>query len=112
MKRWKITWEIASKVLLFAFLFFMILLLASANWFLANFNHVDFSIALYQLFSPLKGTEAGLLSDYVNTCLYPSAFFAVAGTVGYTLYDMMAGRIYLETKIQIGKLRLCIGGGG
>lgn len=73
MKKGKIIWKISSRILLFLIFFLLIILLTSANWFLNNFE-VDFSIAIYQLFSPLKGTESGVLSDYIDQCLYPSLF--------------------------------------
>lgn len=110
MKKMKTIWKIISKVLLFLVLFLLIILLKSANWFLHNFNEVDFSIALYQIFSPLKGTESGVLGDYIDQCLYPSVFLAVTGVTAYTLYSMMAGRIFLETDFRIGERTLHIGG--
>lgn len=109
MKKGKIIWKISSRILLFLIFFLLIILLTSANWFLNNFE-VDFSIAIYQLFSPLKGTESGVLSDYIDQCLYPSLFFAVVLVIVYTLYDMMAGRIFLEMEFRIGTKRLCVGG--
>lgn len=110
MKKGKSVWKIVSKLLLFLVFFLLIILLKSANWFLHNFNEVDFSIALYQLFSPLKGTESGVIGDYINQCLYPSLFFAVAGEVFYSFYDMMAGRIFLEIDVRLGALSLHMGG--
>lgn len=97
----RILWKIISKVLLLIIFFGLIITLKSANWFLNNFDGVEFSTALYQLFSPLKGTEAGLLSDYIHKCLYPSYFYSVTGLVIYTFYDMMAGKIGLELGVQI-----------
>ncbi|MCM1423653.1 MAG: LTA synthase family protein [bacterium] len=111
MKKGKVLWKILSKILLLFVIFLLLLLWRSADWFLDNFHEVDFSIALYQLFSPLKGTEAGVLSDYINQCLYPMTFFAVAGVVIYTLYDMMAGQIFLKMDLRIGTRTLHIGGG-
>lgn len=110
MKKVKIIWKIISRLLLVLIFFILIILLKSANWFLNNFNEVDFSIALYQLFSPLKGTESGVLDDYIRQCLYPSTFLAVAGVAVYTLYDMMAGRIFLEIDFRIGSKNLQLRG--
>lgn len=110
IRKWKILWKIVSKLFLLVLFFGLIILLKSANWFLNNFHEVDFSIALYQLFSPLKGTEAGVLNDYMNQCLYPSAFAAAAIVAVYTLYDMMAGRMFLEMNCQIGSKNLHITG--
>ena len=107
---WKIVWKIGSKLLLLFIFFLLIILLTSAKWFLKNFNDVEFSIALYQLFSPLKGTESGVLSDYINQCLYPSIFLAIVGVIVYTLWDMMAGRIFLQIDVRIGTKKLCVRG--
>lgn len=110
IKKRKILWKIVNKLFLLVLLFLMIILIKSANWFLNNFHEVDFSIALYQLFSPLKGTESGVLSDYINQCLYPSVFLAIVITIAYTLYDMMAGRICMEVHCRIGRKNLRIKG--
>lgn len=110
MSKRRIIWKIVSKFVLLLFFFSTIILIKSANWFLNNFHEVDFSIALYQLFSPLKGTEAGVLNDYIDQCLYPSFILAMTGVIGYTFYDMMAGRIFLEAEVLIGGKRLCIRG--
>lgn len=110
MKKEKIIWKSGSKVLLFLIFFLLIILWRTANWFLNGFDGVELSVAIYQLFSPLKGTELGVLNNYINQCLFPSTFFAVAVVIVYTLYDMMAGRIFLEIDFRIGMKRLCIGG--
>lgn len=106
MKKRTIIWKIVSRVLLFIIFFILIIILRSANWFLSNFNEVEFSVALYQLFSPLIGTEAGVLSDYINKCLNPSFFFSVVCVIVYTFYDMMAGKIFLEMGVQIGAKKI------
>ena len=70
--RKKIIWKIVCTVLLSVVFFLLILLINSANWFLDNFHEVEIATALYQITSPLKGTEEGVLSDYINQCLNPS----------------------------------------
>lgn len=111
MKKGKILWKIGSKVLLFLFFFLLIIFLRSADWFLTSFDGVALSTAIYQLFSPLKGTASGILNDYIGKCLYPSLFFAIIAVFAYTLYDMMAGRIFLDASVRIATKTLCIGGG-
>lgn len=111
MKKGKILWKSGSKVLLFLIFFLLIILWRSADWFLNSFDGVGLSTAIYQLFSPLKGTAAGILNDYISQCLFPSMFFAAIAVIVYTLYDMMAGRIFLEIDCRIGTKTLCIGGG-
>lgn len=110
MKKVKILWQIGSKILLFLLFFLLIILWRSADWFLNSFDGVELSTAIYQLFSPLKGTASEIIDGYMSQCLYPSIFFAIIVVFTYTLYDMMAGRIFLETDVRIGMKRLCIGG--
>lgn len=103
MSKQKLAGKVVSKLLLFLVLFLLILLIRSADWFLATFHEVEFATAVYQLFSPLKGTESGVLNAYMEQCLNPAVFFSLAGLLAYTLYDMMAGRLYIKTELQIGK---------
>ena len=110
MKKGKIIWKSGSKILLFLIFFLLIILWRSADWFLNNFDGVELSTAIYQLFSPLKGTASEIIDDYLSQCLYPSVFFAIIAVLVYTLYDMMAGRIFLEANVRIGAKRLSIGG--
>lgn len=110
MKKGKIIWKSGSKVLLFLIFFLLIILLRSADWFLNSFDGVELSTAIYQLFSPLKGTASEIMDGYMSQCLYPSIFFAIIALLAYTFYDMMAGRIFLEANVRIGTKRLCIGG--
>lgn len=101
MKKGKVAWKIiSSAVLLFVF-FVMFILIRSANWFMNNFHEVELSTAVYQLFSPLKGTETGVLDDYINQCFYPSAAFSVIGIIIYILCDMIAGNLGLEVNLRI-----------
>ncbi|MCH5261472.1 MAG: LTA synthase family protein [Lachnospiraceae bacterium] len=110
MNKRTLIWKSISRILLLIVFFVVIIVLRSANWFLQNFNEVEFSVALYQLLSPLKGTEAGVLSDYINECLYPSFYFSVICVIVYTIYDMMAGKLFLEMAVQIGAKKICIRG--
>lgn len=112
MKKGKIIWKVGSKILLFLIFFVLLIIWRSADWFLNNFDNVDISVAIYQLFSPLKGTESGILGDYIIQCLCLSVFLAGAMVIAYTFYDMMAGRIFLEIDCRIGTKRLRIGGKG
>lgn len=113
MKKRKVAWKIISCAVLASVFFVMFILIRSANWFMNNFHEVELSTAIYQLFSPLKGTEAGVLNDYINQCLYPSAAFAVIGVMIYALCDMIAGNLGLEVNFRIGakNLRFKIGTG-
>ena len=109
--RKKIIWKIVCTVLLSVVFFLLILLINSANWFLDNFHEVEIATALYQITSPLKGTEEGVLSDYINQCLNPSISFAVICMVIYRIWDMIAGYLLLEVDIRVASKNLRIGFG-
>ena len=98
---------IIRSILLLIVFFLLFLLIRSANWFLLNFHEVEISTALYQIVSPLKGTESGVLNDYMNQCLYPSLSFAVICVSVYTICDMIAGQLLLVADIQIGSRTFC-----
>ncbi|MCM1234688.1 MAG: hypothetical protein NC489_31685 [Ruminococcus flavefaciens] len=65
----KNTRKIVASILFFIIIFMLLILLRSANWFLKNFKGVEFATAIYQIFSPLKGTESELIKDYCRECL-------------------------------------------
>lgn len=111
MRKSKIVWKMIRSILLVVVFFLLFLLIRSASWFLTNFHEVEISTALYQIVSPLKGTESGVLNDYINQCLYPSFSYAVLCVAVYTLYDMIAGYLILEMNIQIGSGTFCLRAG-
>lgn len=107
MKKGKVAWKIISYIVLVVVFFVMLILIRSANWFMNNFHEVELSIAVYQLFSPLKGTETGVLNDYINECLYPAISFSVIGVILYILCDMIAGNLGLEIIFRIATKNFC-----
>lgn len=105
MKKGKILWKSGSKVLLFLIFFLLTILWRSADWFMNSFDGVELSTAIYQLFSPLKGTAAEIIDDYISQCLYPSIIFAVIAVFVYTLYDSMADKIFSQIDRRTGTKR-------
>ena len=69
--------NILGKVMLLFTLFLLLLAESSGRWFLASFGEMDFSIVVYQLFSPMEGTSQGILNEYAMACLYPSISSAI-----------------------------------
>lgn len=53
IKTIKIIACLIGKILLAFFLFFSLLAINSADWFLQTFGEMDFSVVVYQLFSPM-----------------------------------------------------------
>lgn len=99
--------RIISSILLSVCLFILLLLLKSANWFLNNFGEVEFSVAVYQLFSPMRGTESGVLERYLNECLYYSVYLSLIFLLFLNLYDTLLGALQLEFDIRIWKKEFC-----
>lgn len=100
--------RIISSVLLSACLFILLLLLKSASWFLNNFGEVEFSVAVYQLFSPMKGTESGVLERYLNECLYHSVYLTLLFFLFYNIYDALLRVLQVEFDIRFWKKEFCI----
>ncbi|MDO4305013.1 MAG: hypothetical protein Q4D94_13985, partial [Bacillota bacterium] len=82
-----------------------ILLLATASsaWFLDTFGEMDFSIVVYQLFSPMEGTSSGILNNYVEACLYPSAARALLLFLFYVFWDVVTRKVYINIDICLFK---------
>lgn len=56
-------WKIIITSLL---IFIVVLLIKSAGWLKIMYGDIAFSTVVYQLLSPLKGTEAGIVYSYIN----------------------------------------------
>lgn len=95
--------NIIGKIFLFLVLFILFLAEASCRWFLSIFGEMDFSIVVYQLFSPLEGTSAGILSDYVTACLHPSIARAIAVFLVYVFWDAVTRRVCIDIGLRLFK---------
>ena len=106
--------KIVKDILLWGLFFLFFILILSADWFLVRFEGVEISTVVYQLFSPLKGTDAGIVAMYANNCLYPAIMMSLLLAAAYAVYDLMSGRMYLQADIRIGRRNyvLKISGGG
>lgn len=106
-KIWLIV-NIVSKVVLLFVLFILLLATASSAWFLDTFGEMDFSIVVYQLFSPMEGTSSGILSDYAEACLYPSIARALLLFFIYIFWDVVTRKVYMDMVICFFKRKLKI----
>lgn len=95
--------NIIVKILLFLILFILFLAEASCKWFLSTFGEMDFSIVVYQLFSPMEGTSAGILNDYIAACLYPSVARTVAVFLVYVFWEVVTRKICIDIGIRLFK---------
>lgn len=95
--------NIICKILLLVALFFLLLATASSAWFLVAFGEMDFSIVVYQLFSPMEGTSAGILNEYVQGCLYPSIVRTLLVFVFYVIWDIVTRKVFVDVRLRLFK---------
>lgn len=101
MKKGKIIQKVISSsifILLFASL---LIILRSADWFMDHFGGVEFSTMVYQLFSPLKGTESGLVHSYYREGFYPAICLSFILLFAYHTYDSLLRKLVLKFDIHI-----------
>ena len=87
MRKKQKIWKNINNIFISSAFFLCFLLLSSSDWFLKNFSEMEFSAVVYQVFSPMKGTGAGILNEYYKECLYPSIFAGVVCGVTLHIYD-------------------------
>lgn len=93
--------NVVCKVLLTLVVFGLLLVIFSADWFLEMFGEMDFSIVVYQLFSPMEGTSSEILGRYFNECFRPAVSIAVIVMMIYTFCDTVFRKCYLSVHIII-----------
>lgn len=91
--------HILCKSILMLFLFILLLIFFSSNWFLETFGKMDFSIVVYQLFSPMEGTSAEILGKYYCDCFRPAVGITVAIMFVYTFCDIIFRKCFLSIHI-------------
>lgn len=72
---------------------------------------MEFSAVVYQLFSPMKGTSAGILNQYCKECLYPSLFASIVCGAILHIYDSVSKVIVLCFDIRLKKQRIYLEAG-
>lgn len=95
-------YRVLGNVILMIIIFLLLILLRSAIWFLKNFGGVEFSAAVYQLFSPMKGTEKRLLNSYFNECLFPSVYVSFLFCLIYNIIGIVLKKSLPELEHYIG----------
>lgn len=95
MKKNRKIWRNINNIFISSAFFICLLLFRSSDWFLKNFSDMEFSAVVYQLFSPMKGTSAGILNEYCKECLYPSLFASAVCGVTLHIYDSVSKVIIL-----------------
>ena len=97
----RIAGNVACKVLLTLVLFILLLAIFSADWFLETFGEMDFSIVVYQLFSPMEGTSSEILGRYFDECFRPAAGITVTLMSIYIFCDTVFRKCYLSVHIRL-----------
>lgn len=75
-------------------IFIALLIMESADWVKYEWNNVNFATIVFQLHTPLKGTNKEVIITYMKDCLVP----AVKGTIFLTF-------IYFFFRVVLGKIR-------
>ncbi len=91
---------LAGGTVLILGVFILLLSESSSAWFLKTFGEMDFSVVVYQLFSPMEGTSAGILRDYAQACLYPSAVRTLFLAGCYIFWRVVTGKISINMGIR------------
>lgn len=104
------TVALAGGAVLILGIFILLLAESSSAWFLKTFGEMDFSIVVYQLFSPMEGTSEGILEDYVQSCLYLSVVRTLFLTGSYFFWRVVTEKIAInvDMRFRTGKWELCI----
>ena len=89
---------------LFGIIFSLVMIIYfSVRYYMQCWN-VEFSIALYQMASPLKGTNPDYVFDYINIAAVPCGIFLLAWFFGWKLLHKFLSHISLMWKVKtIGK---------
>lgn len=67
----------------------LLIIIASEFFLVYNFGDLEFSIVLYQIRTPLKGTGAGILSAYIRNCLViPIIFMAICWGISWIFRNL------------------------
>lgn len=98
----KIIVSLIGKVLLAFVLFFALLAIGSADWFLKTFGAMDFSIVIYQLFSPMEGTSSEILAKYCSDVLIPTSGITITVMLMYIFCDIIFRKCFVKVGIAFG----------
>lgn len=91
---------------LFSIVFSLVMIIYfSVRYYMQCWN-VDFSIALYQMASPLKGTNPDYVSEYIKIAAIPCGVFLLGWFISWELLHKFLSRVSLIWTIKV--LRKCL----
>ena len=88
-------------VLLGVLVFIVSFLLNSARWFLNTWDKIDFATVVYQLSTPLQGTNSEVIYDFIIKVLSSTVLMVVIGICAYLFVKTFFERICIEISIKI-----------
>lgn len=85
------------------FVFILVLLNTSCAWFLNVFGEMEFSVVVYQLFSPMKGTSTGIVDQYCDTALVQAVLITICFMLLFYAVDLGIKIFHFHFKSKIAK---------
>ena len=92
------------------FSFLAILIIHSIAWVQAEWSNIDFATIIFQLHTPLQGTNSEIIYDYLKECLvksvYETAIIQIVFAFGMNIFSKLD--IFLEIRLIFKKLRFVL----
>lgn len=79
----------------------MLFLINAAKWFRKEWDKIDFAIVVYQLSTPLKGTNIEIIENFCRSALIPTITGTLAFVICYYLFERVFPVIYLQFDIKM-----------
>ncbi len=96
---------IAFLSLLGIFIFMSLILYNSLNWFQNEWGGIDFTTAVFQLSTPLKGTNSDVIYSYIAQCIPSAVLCAVCVVTGSDICRTLCKKIRVGIFIKLFSLR-------
>lgn len=106
----KLVW--ADSVIMAILTFIVLLLVNSAAWAMSAWDNVDFSTIMFQMHTPLNGTNSEIIDSFINICISRTIQETLVIAAGYWLIKCLSRNLKfsfsltffnLRTKLDIGK---------
>lgn len=102
MKVMKKYFKIVLNILLLIIIFIAILAIRSADYLLNVWGEIEFSTVIYQLSSPLRGTNEDTIKQYLHEALFSAIFIFIILVVLWTVFKL-SKKLQLNITLRIGK---------
>ena len=95
--------KMAMELVVLVVLFIAILAIKSADYLLNEWGEINFSTVLYQLSSPLRGTNEDTINQYLQQALYSSIAIFVVLFIVWIVFAKLSKRLQLNIVLRVGK---------